>query len=161
MTALKKSQNHEYGNHTNCKEWCNFSEDPESYKHKLLPLVKDLKGEDLGKALKELFGAYSGNSQKLRKLGSTQSNESFNASVASFAAKSRHYSASESVDFRISTAVCKKNLGPKYSLHVLTPTISDLCTAQQMKLAVKLSTLDYLSFKSMNNLGDFPDSPVL
>ena len=42
-----------------------------------------------------------------------------------------------------------------------TPIISDLCTAQQMKLAVKLSTFDYLSFKSMNNFGDFRDSLVL
>ena len=117
--AITNIVNHVYGNHTNCKKWCNFSEDPENYKHKSLPRGKDLKGEDLRKALKELFGAYSANSQKLRKLGSTQSNESFNVSVASFAPKSRHYSASESLDFRVGTAVCKKNLGPKYSLHVL------------------------------------------
>ena len=83
--AISNIVNHVYGNHTNCKKWCNFSEDPESYKHKSLPRGKDLKGEGLRKALKELFRAYSANSQKLRTLGSTQSNESFNASVAFFA----------------------------------------------------------------------------
>ena len=40
---------------------------------------------------------------------------------------------------------------------IITPAISDLCIAQQMKLAVK--TLDHLAFKSMNNFGDFRDSP--
>ena len=49
--AISNIVNHIFGNHTNCKEWCNFSENPESYKHNSLPRGKDLKGEDLGKAL--------------------------------------------------------------------------------------------------------------
>ena len=61
------------------------------------------------------------------KLGSTQKNYSFNNTVASFASKARHYSSSESFDFRVSVAVCKKNLGQEYCVRLLN----------RMKLSVK------------------------
>ena len=110
---------HAFGNHDNCQEWCGYLADPDNYKHQTLPYSKDLKNEDLKGSLSKLFSIYASNAEKLSKLGSTQSNESFNAMVAAVAPKSRHYSSFDSVDFRLSTAVCKKNLGSNYCVKLM------------------------------------------
>lgn len=55
------------------------------------------------------------NSEKIAKCGSTQSNESLNQVISSKNPKSRHYAESESLNFRVSAAICQKNLGVQYS----------------------------------------------
>ena len=110
---------HAFGNNDNCQEWCGYLADPNNYKHQTLSYGKDLKNEDLKGSLSRLFSIYASNAEKLSKLGSTQSNESFNAMVAAVAPKSRHYSSSDSLEFRVSTAVCKKNLGSNYCVKLM------------------------------------------
>ena len=61
-----------------------------------------------------IFTIFSQNAEKLAPCGSTLPNESFNNSVASKAPKARHYSGSESLDYRVKAAVCQKNLGHSY-----------------------------------------------
>ena len=46
---------HAFGNHENCKEWCGYKRGVEAYKHKDLPYGKDLTGDNLKKALEEVF----------------------------------------------------------------------------------------------------------
>jgi hypothetical protein len=62
----------------------------------------------------QIFQALSSQSLKLTTGGSTQANESFNNMVASKAPKNRHYSSSESLDFRLGAATATKNLGHSY-----------------------------------------------
>ena len=73
------------------------------------------------KDLEATLSIYAGNAQKLAPCGSTLANESFNNSVASKAPKARHYSGSESLDFRVRAAACQKNLGHEYIALVSSP----------------------------------------
>ncbi|CAC5364760.1 unnamed protein product [Mytilus coruscus] len=57
-------------------------------------------------------------SKKLANLGSTQSNESFNKSVAAKAPKNRFYGGSRSLAYRVAAAVAQKNTGHKYTVDV-------------------------------------------
>ena len=50
---------HAFGVHENCKEWCAYKKDSATYKHKDLPYGKDLTGENLRKALEEVFEIYT------------------------------------------------------------------------------------------------------
>ena len=87
------------GEHKNCKDnWCRYLKDSKGYKHSSLPHGKDLKGDELRKSLTSLFAGYASNAEN----------------QTSFAPKARHYSGSESFDFRVNVAVCKKNLGQEY-----------------------------------------------
>ena len=79
-----------------------------------LPYGRDLSGEDLKKGLQGLFQVYTGNAKKVAPLESTQVNENFNSMVAAKAPKNRHYSSSESLCFRASSALCKKDIGQTY-----------------------------------------------
>ena len=110
---------HVSGKHDECQEWCCYVKDPSTYRHKSLPFGKPLHYEDLIDSLSKLFRVYALNAEKLCKLGSTQGNENFNGIVASIAPKSRHYNSSDSLDFRVSTAVCKKNIGTSYSVELM------------------------------------------
>ncbi|CAC5413788.1 unnamed protein product [Mytilus coruscus] len=56
--------------------------------------------------------------KKLANLGSTQSNESFNKSVAAKAIKNRFYGGSRSLAYRVAAAVGQKNTGHKYTVDV-------------------------------------------
>ncbi|XP_061170966.1 uncharacterized protein LOC133180463 [Saccostrea echinata] len=58
-----------------------------------------------------MFEEYAANSEKLLKVGSTQTNESFNHTVATKNPKTNFYSASESTSFRAAAAVAHKNIG--------------------------------------------------
>ncbi|CAG2197357.1 unnamed protein product [Mytilus edulis] len=57
-------------------------------------------------------------SEKLANLGSTQSNESFNKSVAAKAPKNRFYGGSRSLAYRVAAAVAQKNTGHRYTVDV-------------------------------------------
>lgn len=57
---------------------------------------------------------YITNVDKLSTAASTQANESFNNTMISFCPKSKHFSSSESFNFRVAAAVCQKNIGFDY-----------------------------------------------
>ena len=105
---------HAFGDHDYCQDWCGFLKDPGNYKHKTLPHGKDLSGEELRKDLSNVFSKYLPIAEKLADLQSTQANESMNQMIARKAPKSHHYSGSESLNFRVSSAVAQKNEGFAY-----------------------------------------------
>lgn len=111
-TALNIVQ-HAYAEQGQCADWCQFQKDP-SAKYKSLPGGLALEGDSLRLVLNNVFAIYAQNAEKLAPCGSTLANESFNNSVASKAPKARHYSGSESLDFRVKAAACQKNIGHGY-----------------------------------------------
>lgn len=68
--------------------------------------------------LQETISTYAYQAEKLANLGSSQSNESFNNTVASKAPKRMHFSGSESTSFRLAAATVQKNLGRNYVFKV-------------------------------------------
>ncbi|CAC5412427.1 unnamed protein product [Mytilus coruscus] len=117
LNALSK---HPFGDHSSCStDWCRFIADP-SIKYKSLPYGKPLQDKALQESLTTLFQKYILNSEKLANLGSTQSNESFNKSVAAKAPKNRFYGGSRSLAYRVAAAVAQKNTGHncKYTVDV-------------------------------------------
>ena len=104
---------HAYGEHDQCGDWCRFRKDPAA-RHKSLPHGSDLQGDSLRAELNRVFTIFAQNAEKLAPCGSTLANESFNNTVASKAPKARHYSGSESLDYRVKAAACQKNMGHGY-----------------------------------------------
>ena len=116
--GLKALSKHPFGDHSECDEsWCKFIKDP-SRNYSSLPYRKPLKDLALQDSLAQLFGKFIRQAPKLANLGSTQSNESFNKTVASKAPKSHHYSGSASLSYRVAASVSQKNIGQKYILEV-------------------------------------------
>ena len=112
--ALSACYLHPFGDHTHCGDWCRHHLDADNYKHRNLPYGKDLQDENLKKDLKKLFSGYIDQKEKLSSLGSSQANESFNHTVASKAPKTKHYSSSESLSYRLHQSVLQKNEGYSY-----------------------------------------------
>ena len=57
--AVKSIVTHAFGDHSNCAgSCCGFQNDPTPYRHKDLPCGKDLYGERLQSALKNIFSDY-------------------------------------------------------------------------------------------------------
>lgn len=104
LTALVP---HCYGEH----DLCNFHEDKDDYKYKNIPNRKPLENQQLRISLDDLMIKYITNVDKLAAAASTQANESFNNIIISKCPKSKHYSTSESFNFRVAAGVCQKNLG--------------------------------------------------
>ena len=77
-----------------------------SAKYKSLPHGRALHGSSLKAELTSVFSLFAENADKLAPCGITLANESFNNSVASKAPKARHYSGSESLDYRVDVAAC-------------------------------------------------------
>ena len=132
---------HAFGNHDNCQGWCGYLADSNNYKHQTLPYGRDLKKEDLKGSLSFLLFIYTSNAEKLSKLGSTQSNESFNTMVAAVSPKSKYYSASDSLDFRVSTAVSKKSLTSNYCVKLMEKLKVPVSRQLQERFEKKLLTL--------------------
>ena len=110
--GLLNITNHAFVCHEECEEtWCGYQKSPNTYKHGNLPYGRDLFGEELRVDLQKLFRVYAENAKKLAPSGSTQVNENSNCMVAAKAPKNRHYSSSESLCFRVGSAVRMKNLG--------------------------------------------------
>ena len=95
-----------------------YSRDPSNFRYKSLPFGKPLEGDDLKNSLKEVFSKQISNVQKLVDVDSSNGNENMNQMVARKAPKAQHYSASESLSYRVSAAVAQKNEGHKYILQV-------------------------------------------
>jgi hypothetical protein len=115
---LNAIPDHVFGDHANCGDWCKYKQDPDTYKPKNLPYNRYLTGNELCLDLKTVFHTFSNNSEKLINIGSTQSNESFNKTVASRNPKSHFYSGSESTSFRVASAVAQKNTGTGFITNV-------------------------------------------
>ena len=119
QAGLLNTVDHAFGEHGKCgSSWCGFLQNPEGCKHQSLPHGKDLEGPKLREDLTSPFKVFASNAAMLAPVGSTQANESFNQVVVSKAPKSRHYSGSDSLNFRVSAAVCQKNIGQVYLSNV-------------------------------------------
>ncbi|CAC5357766.1 unnamed protein product [Mytilus coruscus] len=105
-----------YGDHQYCTEsWCGYLKNKENYVHSNLPYGKDLSSASLKSDLENLFiKQMVPQSDKLSKLGSSQANESVNNIIALKAPKTKHYSSSSSLNYRVSSAVLQKNEGYHY-----------------------------------------------
>ncbi|XP_067664302.1 uncharacterized protein [Haliotis asinina] len=111
LTALSC---HPFGDHSKCDDtWCRFLKSSSS-NYKSLPYGKALSDLSLKADLKAMFDNYAIHKVRLASLGSTQANESFNKTVSSKAPKSRHYSGSSSLHFRVAASVAQKNVGHSY-----------------------------------------------
>lgn len=115
--ALQAIVPHAYNNHSQCGDWCEGITN-KNYVSKYLPQGKFLTDLDLKIHLTSLINKYVCNTEKISQCGSTQINESMNEIVASKCPKTRHYSSSDSFNFRVSAAICQKNLGVEYSSNV-------------------------------------------
>ncbi|VDI84350.1 Hypothetical predicted protein [Mytilus galloprovincialis] len=90
-TELATIVPHIFGHHEQCSPtWCTYVKDPTKFRFKHLPNGKALSGDKLREELDKLAQNYIERADRLLNLGSTQSNESFNNSVASFAPKNRY-----------------------------------------------------------------------
>ncbi|XP_063436617.1 uncharacterized protein LOC134718048 [Mytilus trossulus] len=162
LNALSK---HPFGDHSFCStDWCRFIADP-SIKYKSSPFGKPLQDKALQESLTTLFQKYILNSEKLANLGSTQSNESFNKSVAAKAPKNRFYGGSRSLAYRVAAAVAQKNTGHRYTVDVnvssgLSPglftrklaTLRDKQTRKQNAVAITSEAkLRRISLKASRN----------
>ncbi|XP_052084970.1 uncharacterized protein LOC127722154 [Mytilus californianus] len=114
--GLHASIKHIFGEHDNCNEtWCGYLKDKDSYIHSNLPRGKDLCSSELRSDLEKLFiQKMVPQSKKLSNLGSSQANESFNNLIALKAPKTKHFSTSASLNYRVSSAVLQKNEGYNY-----------------------------------------------
>lgn len=110
---------HAFGDHKACNiSWCGYLKEPSSYSHASLPYGRDLQGDSLKKDLQEVMEIFVNNAGKLAPLGSSQANEALNNTIGSKAPKIRHYSSSESNDYRVACAVSQKNVGHSYVTQV-------------------------------------------
>lgn len=117
QTAIRNIVPHAFGKHENCSEtWCQFKKDPTIYRHSELPFGKDLHGDDLEKALTNVFEDYSTDIvvKKLAPATNSQRNEAFNNVVGSKNPKIRFYGGSASNDFRVACGVSQTNEGHSY-----------------------------------------------
>ena len=115
---LKVLTPHLFGDHSHCSENCGFVRNPGNYIPKNLPYRRYLSDTKLKDDLQETISTYADQAEKLANLGSLQSNESFNNTVASKAPKQMQFSGSESTSFRVAAATVQKNLGRNYVLKV-------------------------------------------
>lgn len=122
--AIENIPYHYFDDHKNCDTWCKYRETSNNNQEANnsstngVSKINSLKDRNLQKELKDFFGNLANNSDRFTACASSQSNESFNAIVASKAPKNRCYSLSESHDFRLACAVNQKNVGEKYIMNV-------------------------------------------
>lgn len=116
--ALLNIVPHAYGEHGECEEWCQHRNTEGNKPYRSLPHGEPLSDPDQRVSLTQIFSRFANNADKLAPCASSQGNESFNNIVAGKHPKNRHYAASESLDWRVATAVCQKNLGSQYILKV-------------------------------------------
>ena len=94
--AISNITPHVFGTHDECGVWCRKKLDVNA-KYKYLPYGKPLVGEELRDAISRVFAKHAKNSERLCFKASSNSNESFNRSLAAKAPKSHHFSKSESL----------------------------------------------------------------
>ena len=111
---------HMFGDHENCGEWCKGRQD-ETYKCAAFRgcRVSPESLMDLKNDLVNVLETHARTSERLAPNGSTKTNESFNNVVSSKCSKNKHYSSSESFQFRVSAAAAQKNFGRSYVAKVM------------------------------------------
>lgn len=110
---------HPFDDHSMCGDWCCHGDATEKTTNfKSLPYGKALTNDALQADLRQLFGQFKGQAEKLASLSSTQANESFNNMVTCKAPKRLFYAGSDSLDFRIAATVSQKNMGHSYITEV-------------------------------------------
>ena len=141
---------HVFGDNSSCGSWCGFLKHGAAYRYTSLPRGQCLSGDDMKIALSKIFELHALNASRLAPLGSTKCNESFNNIVASKAPKYRHYSTSESFDFRLGAAVSQKNIGHGYLMDVyeentLSPgkTLANVTESLKKKKSQKRKSREY------------------
>ncbi|KAK3931057.1 Ribonuclease T, partial [Frankliniella fusca] len=118
QAAIMNIEKHNFGEHEECGDWCKAKENPENYVYKGLPRKTKFSETDQPgwrAALHDLLSVQAALAHTLAPCGSTQQNESFNHMCVTRAPKSRHYCGTEANYFRVSAAVCEKNLGSTYT----------------------------------------------
>lgn len=105
---LKALTPHLFGNHSHCSENCGYVRNHDNYIPKNLLYRRYLSDTKLRDDLQKTISTYADQTEKLANLGSSQSNESFNNTVASKAPKRMHFSGSENTSFRVAAAAVQK-----------------------------------------------------
>ena len=117
--SIRIIPDHLSGIHGRCGTWCKAKENT-NYIFKSLPKGKPLQDPALISKLKDILEIFAINAPKLAAGASTNVCENFNHIVASKAPKSRHYSSSESLFFRVAAAAAQKNSGHIYLNEAMT-----------------------------------------
>lgn len=112
--AVKQIVPHAFGDHESCGNWCAYSKDPDSYKHKTFPHGKDLTGEALRNNLNSIFQVFCDKAEQIAPAASSNDVESFNNVIVSKAPKARSYGSSCTLTNRVNCAVSQKNIGHSY-----------------------------------------------
>ena len=113
--ALESIFPHAFGDHLLCGDWCDAKNSENEYVHKNLRQGKPLDNPELRLSLEKIFSRFANNAPRIANCGSTQKNESANSVIASKNPKSRHYSESESLCYRVAASVCQMNMACNYA----------------------------------------------
>ena len=111
---------HLYNDHTLCTDqnWCHHKKEP-GRRYSSLPRGQPLADQGCRRKLEEVFETYTKQAGKFVQLGSTQRNENFNQVVTTKHPKNKHFASSESLDYRVSAAVCQTNNGHGFVSEVM------------------------------------------
>ena len=110
--AIRNIPSHAFNLHRNCGSWCQFKENPDTYRHKTIG--EGFKDPYLFESLEEIFTNLADKTAQYSAGASTNSNESMNASIVSKASKNRLYSTTASAHARGSCATLQRNEGETY-----------------------------------------------
>ncbi|XP_034246124.1 uncharacterized protein LOC117648066 [Thrips palmi] len=116
--AILNIENHSYGEHGGCAEWCKFNESPGTYTHRGLPYGKPLSSLEFRPQLAALLKRFADNAAKIAPCASSQGNENFNNMVATKNPKYKFNASSEALPFRVAATVGQKNIGKTYIMKV-------------------------------------------
>ncbi|KAJ8681800.1 hypothetical protein QAD02_017592 [Eretmocerus hayati] len=114
--AIQNIPHHAFNHHDHCGEWRGFKKNPGNYVHS--NIGDGLFDEQLFNALRNIFDDLSRKTCQFVAGASSNTNESMNHSIVTYASKSRCYAKSPSGDRRVACAISKKNEGEKHILDV-------------------------------------------
>ena len=118
--AILNIENHTFGEHGACGDWCRAKGNP-NYPLKFLPDKRSFSDPVWRQDLRTVLQSQADDANELATAVSTLQNESFNHMCNASAPKSKHYCGTQANLFRVSAAVCCKNLGAHSSVEkVLT-----------------------------------------
>ncbi|XP_058801603.1 uncharacterized protein LOC131670209 [Phymastichus coffea] len=115
--AIRNIPYHSFNMHRQCGDWCCYSEDPEAYKHSAIG--EGFQDPYLFDYLLDIFDVMANKASSFAAGVSSNTNESFNAMVASKAPKAHLYGTSISYNTRVGLAVLKKNEGEQFLIQLL------------------------------------------
>ncbi|XP_058804476.1 uncharacterized protein LOC131671778 [Phymastichus coffea] len=107
---------HGFGEHDNCGSFCNKKDESSTYTY--FKNGEPLSNNALREKLEKIIQPFINSSSQIAPCASSQVNESFNNIVCSKHPKSRFYGGSESHCYRVTLAVCQKNIGYEFPVEV-------------------------------------------